>query len=127
MMNTREGVQHFHARHVVELYLLTKGRVVSSKLNIMNFKPDFIKEHRLEKRFCGHTYDIITQDEIIEIDDLNSHPKKSHRINDGIAERYIKEYHPEYKFYRLLKEEVVDRQGRLLDPKDVAYLREHLF
>lgn len=102
--------------------------MVSTKLNIINFKPNFIKEHKLEKRFCGHTYDIITQEEIIEIDDLYSHPRKARRINDGIAEEYIKEYHPEYKFYRLLKEEIVDRQGRLLDPKDVSeYLREHLF
>ena len=128
MTDPKEGIQHMLARKQIELYLLTKGRVVSSKLNIVNFNTAFIKEHKLEKRFQGHSYDIITQEEIIEIDDLYSHPKKIHRINDGIAERYIREYHPEYKFYRLLKEEIVDRQGRLLDPKDVAdYLREHIF
>jgi hypothetical protein len=122
-----EGVQHLHARRVIELYLLTRGRVVSDH-NMVNFRTKFVEEHKLEKRFHGHSYDIVTQEEIIEIDDLNSHPKKAHKINDGLAERYIKEYHPEYKFYRLLKEEICDRQGRLLDPKDVAqYLRENLF
>ena len=119
MTEPREGIQHLAARKQVELYLLTRGRVVSDG-NQVNFKTKFIEEHKLQKRFCGHSYDIVTQEEIVEIDDLQAHGKKSHKINDGIAERYIREYHPEYKFYRLLKEEIVDRQGRLLNPKDVA-------
>ncbi len=127
MGHLTEGIQHLNARKQVELYLLTRGRVVSGG-NQVNFRTEFIKANKLEKRYHGHSYDIVTQEEIIEIDDLNSHPKKAHKINDGIAEAYIRQYHPEYKFYRLLKEEIVDRYGRLLDPKDVAdYLRENLF
>lgn len=122
-----EGVQHTQARRIVELYLKTKGRIVSKPI-VVPFKTEFIKTHKLEKRFGGHTYDIVTPAEIIEIDDLKDHTKKAHIINDQIAERYIREYHPAYKFYRLLKEEICDRQGRLLEPKDVAdYLRENLF
>lgn len=127
MTEPKEGIQHLQSRRIVEFYLATKGRVISQS-NQVNFKPRFIEEHKLEKRYHGHSYDIVTQEEIIEIDDLNSHPKKNHRINDGIAERYIREYHKEYKFYRLLKEEIVDTHGRLLEPSDVAdYLRKYLF
>jgi len=123
----KEGIQHLAARRVVEFYLDTKGKIRSDH-NFVNFRTSFIKENKLEKRFHGHSYDIVTQDEIIEIDDLSSHPKKSHLINDGIAEKYIREFHPRFKFYRLLKEEIVDRHGRLQDPEDVAnYLKENLF
>ena len=122
-----EGIQHREARKQVELYLLGRGRTVTGSNSLM-FKPKFITEHKLENRFVGHSYEIVTSEEVIEIDDLNSHPKKSHKINDGIAERYIREYHPEYQFYRLLKEEIVDTHGRLLNPNDVNdYLRKHLF
>lgn len=125
MTEPREGIEHREARKLVELYLKTRGRAVTSG-NFVNFDIKFIKEHKLENRFGGHTYDIVTQEEIIEIDDMNSHPKKSHRINDGIAERYIKEYHPAYKFYRLLKEEIVDKRGHIQE--DVYhYLRTNLF
>ena len=125
MTEPKEGVWHMQARRVVEFYLLTRGRVVSDG-NFVNFKTEFIKEHKLGNRFKGHSYDIVTQEEIIEIDDLNSHPKKSHKINDGLAERYIKEYHKAYKFYRLLKEEIVDSKGHIQE--DVYhYLRTNLF
>jgi hypothetical protein len=90
------------------------------------FKPEFVKEKKLGSRFPGHSYDIVTQSEIIEIDDLDSHPKKQHRINDNIAEEYAREYHPEYKFYRLLKEEIANRRG-WIQPDCYTYLREHLF
>jgi len=120
-----EGIQHTQARRVVEFYLKIRGRTVSKPIPV-NFKTEFIKEHKLEKRFGGHTYDIVTHDEVIEIDDLQAHSKKSHIINDQIAERYIKEYHPAYKFYRLLKEEIVDRKGHIQE--DVYhYLRTNLF
>jgi hypothetical protein len=122
----KEGIQHREARRLVEFYLQSaRGRATSAG-NYVQFKPKFVKENKLEKRFQGHSYDIVTQEEIIEIDDLNSHPKKSHRIADGIAEKYIKEYHPEYKFYRLLKEEIADRRG-WIQPDCYEYLRKNLF
>jgi len=128
MTEVKEGQQHLYARKQVEWYLEIKERKVWKGTNVFKFKPEFVKKHRLEKRFQGHSYDILTDKEVIEIDDMDSHPKKSHRIADGIAEEYIKEYHPEYKFYRLLKEEIADRKGRILDPEDVAnYLKENLF
>ncbi len=125
MTEPKEGIQHLQARRITEFYLSTKGRVISQS-NQVNFRTEFIKANKLEKRYHGHSYDIVTQEEIIEIDDLNSHPKKAHKINDGIAEEYIKQYHPEYKFYRLLKEEIVDRRG-WIQPDAYSYLREHLF
>jgi hypothetical protein len=121
-----EGVEHREARRIVQFYLETaKGRAVSSA-NYVIFNAKFVRENRLTNRFQGHSYDIVTQSEVIEIDDLNSHPKPSHRINDGIAEKYIKEYHPEYKFYRLLKEEIVNSRGHIqATAKD--YLQDNLF
>jgi hypothetical protein len=117
---------HENARAVVEFYLKTaRGRVVSTT-NFVNFNTKFVKEHKLEKRFQGHSYDIVTQEEIVEIDDYKKHSKKSQIINDQIAERYIKEYHKAYKFYRLLKEEIVDSKGHL-QPDAADYLRENLF
>jgi hypothetical protein len=116
---------HEQARAIVEFYLKIKGRAVSTT-NFVNFNTKFVKEHKLEKRFKGHSYDIVTQEEIIEIDDYKKHSKKNQIINDQIAERYIKEYHPAYKFYRLLKEEIVDQKGHL-QPDAADYLRENLF
>ena len=121
-----EGVQHKQSRLIVQFYLETaRARVVVGG-NYFEFKPKFVKDNKLEKRFQGHSYDIVTQTEVIEIDDLSSHPNKSHRIADGIAEQYILEYHPEYKFYRLLKEEITDEKGHI-QPTAKDYLREHLF
>ena len=125
MIETREGTQHREARRVVQFYLELKGRAVVGR-NYFQFLPKFVKENKLEKRFQGHSYDIVTQDEVIEIDDLTSHPNKSHRIADGIAEKYIRECHPEYKFYRLLKEEITNTKGHI-QPTARDYLREHLF
>ena len=122
-----EGVQHREARRFVQFYLETRGRKWRNNSgNLVIFNSQFIKEHKLEKRFQGHSYDIVTQQEVIEIDDLKAHTKKSHIINDQIAERYIRENHPTYKFYRLLKEEIVDTKGHFKD--DVYhYLRTNLF
>jgi hypothetical protein len=126
LIEPKEGIEHREARRLVEFYLQTaKGRAVTSG-NFANFNPKFIRENRLENRFQGHSYDIVTQSEVIEIDDLNSHPKPSHRINDGIAEKYIKEYHPEYRFYRLLKEEIVNSRGHI-QPTVKDYLKDNLF
>jgi hypothetical protein len=117
---------HEQARAIVEFYLKTaRGRVVSTT-NFVNFNTKFVKEHKLEKRFQGHSYDIVTQEEIVEIDDYKKHSKKNQIINDQIAERYIKEYHKAYKFYRLLKEEIVDSKGHL-QADTAQYLRENLF
>src|SRR6185503_8289376 len=126
MTETREGTHHREARRVVQFYLETaRNREVVGN-NYFLFLPKFVKDNKLEKRFQGHSYDIVTQDEVIEIDDLTSHPNKSHRIADGIAEQYIREYHTEYKFYRLLKEEITNEKGHIqLTAKD--YLKEHLF
>jgi hypothetical protein len=122
-----EPLQHREARRVVEFYLQTaRGRAISS-WNLITFKPKFVKEYKLENRFQGHSYDIITQDEVIEIDGMNTrHSKKSQKINDGLAEAYIKEYHPEYKFYRLLQEEITNSRGHI-QPSCASYLQDNLF
>ena len=121
----REGLQHREARKIVQFYLESKGRIRSDK-NTVRFKREFIKEKKLGNRFPGHSYDIMTDKEIVEIDDLSSHPKKAHQINDNIAEEYISRFHPEYKFYRLLKEEIANRRG-WIQPDCLQYLKEHLF
>jgi hypothetical protein len=123
-----EPIQHREARRAVQLYLEIKGRSCKTNTDIL-FDPKFIKLHKLENRFAGHSYDIITDDEVIEIDGINTrHSKKRQKINDGIASAYIEWLGGTTKFYRLLQDEITDPQGRLLDPKDVAaYLRENLF
>jgi hypothetical protein len=118
---------HEDARRIVELYLLAKERAISDN-NSVKFHYGFVKKHKLEKRYQGHSFDIVTPEEIIEIDDMGKHSKKNQKINDGIINEYAKEWLKPFKFYRLQKEEIVDRKGRLLDPKDVAnYLRDNLF
>jgi len=126
LIQVKEGVQHKQSRLIVQFYLETARDRVVVDHNYFQFKPEFVKDNKLEKRFQGHSYDIVTQTEVIEIDDLSSHPNKSHQIADGIAEQYIREYHPEYRFYRLLKEEVTNEKGHL-QPTAKDYLREHLF
>jgi len=130
LTEVNEGIQHRAARRIVEFYLQSKDRQVA-KWNNFQFPPEFVKKHKLGTRSkpnTSHSYDIMTDTELVEIDDLDYHPKPSRRINDGIAGEYATVYHPEYRFYRLLKEEIADRKGRILDPKDVAdYLKEHLF
>jgi len=126
LTEVKEGVHHREARRVVQFYLESRGVEVIVGSNYFQFNPKFVKENKLEKRFQGHSYDILTHNEIIEIDDLSSHPNKSHRIADGIAEKYIQEYHPEYKFYRLLKEEITNEKGHI-QPTAKDYLKEHLF
>jgi len=128
-----EPLQHREARRQVELYLLTKGRTIYDDIGY-HYPPEFVREHKLGYKFAGHSYDIVTEKEIIEIDGMNTrHSKKSQIINDQIAEDYIRfaiehNFMIQKHFYRLLQEEITDPQGRLLDPKDVAdYLKEHLF
>jgi hypothetical protein len=123
-----KDTSHEDARRVVELYLMTaRGRAIANHNSVI-YPADFIKKHKLEKRYQGHSFDIVTTEEIIEIDDYGKHSKKNQKINDGIINEYVKEHLKPFKFYRLLKEEIVDKQGRLLDPIDVAdYLRENLF
>ena len=122
---------HEDARRIVEFYLQTaRGRATDCNKDVQ-FPVEFCLEHKLgagSRKFFGHSYDIVTPQEIIEIDDYKKHSKKNQKINDGIINEYTKTYMKSYKFYRLQKEEIVDSKGRLLDPKDVAeYLREHLF
>jgi hypothetical protein len=102
-----------------------RGRAISTG-NSIKFHYDFVEKHKLEKRYQGHSFDIVTPEEIIEIDDMGKHSKKNQKINDGIINEYVKEYLEPFKFYRLLKEEIVDARGHL--QRDAAdYLRENLF
>jgi hypothetical protein len=117
---------HEDARRIVEFYLQTaRGRAVSIH-NSVKFHHDFVKKHKLEKRYQGHSFDIVTTDEIIEIDDLGKHSKKNQKINDGLVNEYVNDYLISFKFYRLLKEEIVDQKGHL-QPDAADYLRENLF
>ena len=57
---------------------------------------------------------------------LADHSKTSQKINDGIATEFATLHLSKWKFYRLLKEEIVDRRG-VLQPTAAKYLKEHLF
>ena len=120
---------HEDARRIVEFYLMAAiGRSVSDN-NSVDYPPNFVQKHKWRK-FPGHSYDIVTPDEVIEIDDRDRHLHKEIMINDGIATDYAETYlvPKGFKFYRLIKEEIVDHKGRLLDPKHVAeYLQDNLF
>ncbi len=120
-----KNMTHESARAIVEFYLKAKGRTILEK-NQVFFDKAFIEEHKLTKRYQGHSYDIWTDQEIIEIDDLGRHSKTSQKINDGIASEFATNHLSQWKFYRLLKEELVDRRG-VLQPTAAAYLKEHLF
>jgi hypothetical protein len=121
-----ESMSHKQARLVIELYLIAKGRTILEN-NFFYYPEQFIKKHKLEKRFKGHAYDILTNSELIEIDGMQTrHSKTSQKINDGVASEFATNHLSQWKFYRLLKEELVDRRG-VLQPTAAEYLKEHLF
>lgn len=127
---TTKDQTHELARQIVELYLWGAKRKVTAT-NEFDYRcyPEFIQKHSLgttSRPNTNHSYDIVTDKEIIEIDDYHKHSKKSQKINDGIAGEYITTYHPEFKFYRLIKEEIVNEKGQI-QPDCYSYLREHLF
>lgn len=107
---TLPNMTHEAARGLVHLYLAGKGRKFLDN-NQVSFGKGFVQEHKLNKRFQGHSYDIWTDHEIIEIDDYGKHSKKNQKINDGIATEYATLHLSAWKFYRLQKEEIVDRRG----------------
>ena len=124
---------HEDARRIVELWLIAKDCVIATK-NKVQFPPEFIQKHKLgtaSRPNTDHSFDIVTADNIyIEIDDYGKHSKKSQKINDGIINDYAETYlfSKGCAFYRLQKEEIVNKRGKLQDPKDVAnYLKENLF
>jgi len=118
------NVTHEVARVIVELYLEAKGRKVHPN-NLFQYPAEFVQRHRL-KKFPGHSYDILTDKEIIEIDDYQKHMTKNQIINDNIAQDYAKKHLSAYRFYRLKKEEIVNQRGHC-QPTAKDYLRSHLF
>jgi hypothetical protein len=118
------NVTHEVARQVVELYLQAKGRSIHRE-NTFIYPTSFIEQHKL-KKFPGHAYDILTNKEIIEIDDYGRHSKKNQIINDGIAEDYARKHLSPYNFYRLKKEEIVNQRGHI-QPSCASYLQDNLF
>lgn len=105
-----EGPSHRTARLILELWLKAKGRSIMAD-NLFTYPSEFVKQHHLQKRFQGHSYDILTNKEIIEIDDYGKHSKKGQIINDGIAEDYARKHLNVYKFYRVQKEELLDLES----------------
>ncbi len=120
-----KNMTHEAARAIVEFYLKAKGRNILEKNNVL-FGKAFVQEHKLNKRFQGHSYDIWTNEEIIEIDDYQKHSKRGQKINDGVATEFATNHLSQWKFYRLLKEELVDRRG-VLQPTAAEYLEKNLF
>ena len=118
------NITHEVAREVVELWLMAKGRTIHRE-NTFMYPTEFIQRHKL-KKFPGHTYDILTNKEIIEIDDYQKHSKKNQIINDGIAEDYARKHLTPYNFYRLKKEEIVNQRGHV-QPSCASYLMDNLF
>jgi len=118
------NVTHEVAREVVELWLVAKGRTIH-KNTIFHYPDAFIESHKL-KKFPGHSYDILTNKEIIEIDDYQKHSKKNQIINDGIAEDYARKHLSPYNFYRLKKEEIVNERGHI-QRSCAVYLQDNLF
>lgn len=122
---TLKNMSHEAAREIIEFYLMAKGRKILTKNHVF-FTKGFVEEHKINKRYQGHSYDIWTDQEIIEIDDLGRHSKPSQKINDNIATEFATKHLSQWKFYRLLKEEIVDRRG-VLQSTAAKYLKEHLF
>jgi hypothetical protein len=116
---------HERCREIVEFYLKIKGRQIFAK-NYTEYGRAFVIENKLEKRFKGHSYDIWTDKEIIEIDDYQKHSKKNQMINDGVAGSYAIKYLKQWQFCRLQKEEIVDSKGHL-QPTAARYLKDNLF
>lgn len=118
---------HEKAREIVELALEFKGSVTTT-YNHFEYNQTFIKKHKLgtfSRPNTNHSYDIVTDKEVIEIDDYGKHSHRNQKINDGIAGDYIKTYHKEFQFYRLQKEEIVNEKG-VMQPDAKSYLRKHL-
>ena len=123
-----ERLHHREARRIVEFYLMSKGRIILNP-HVFYYPDSFLKFHKFRpNQFPGHSYDILTHKEIIEIDDLDRHSHKSQIINDQIAEDYARNHLKEFNFYRLLKEEICNRRGHIQDLDKVqGYLRVNLF
>lgn len=121
---TLPNMTHEAAREIIEFYLKAKGRKILTKNHIL-FGKSFVQQHKLNKRFQGHSYDIWTDKEIIEIDDYGKHSKRNQKINDGIATEYATNHLAQWKFYRLQKEEIVDRRG-VMQSTCEDYLKRNL-
>jgi hypothetical protein len=124
-MNQKDQT-HQLAVMTVELFLQGAKKEILVD-HVFNYPPEFVEKHKW-KKYPGHTFDILTRDEVIEIDDLDRHLHKEIMINDGVATDYAETYlEPAgYKFYRLLKENIVDRKGWIL-PDAGEYLKKSLF
>lgn len=123
---TAKDQSHERAREQVEFYLRASNYAAIFHNKPIMFHQDFVKKHKLEKRYQGHSFDIRTPNYIIEIDDYGKHSKKNQKINDGIINEYVKEYLTRFNFFRLQKEEIVDSKG-YLQPTAAEYLRKALF
>lgn len=130
-MSKKIDQTHEDARRLLECILKFKGKTIAD-WNTFEYPPEFIKKHRLgtpSRPNTDHSFDILTADHIlIEVDDLGKHSKKAQKINDGIVTDYAETHlvPKGYKFYRLLKEEIVNTSG-VMQPDCYTYLREHLF
>ena len=130
-MLSKPNMTHEDARRLVELVLDRANKALAIR-NTFTYPPEFIKKHHLgtaSKPNTNHTFDIVTADHIvIEIDDLGKHSHKNQKINDGIVTDYVETYlKPRgYRFFRLLKEELVNEKGAL-QPTAAEYLRKYLF
>lgn len=123
---TTKDQTHELARLQVEAWLIAKKREILAP-NYFPYPPDFVKNHMLEKRFQGHSFDIFTGKEMVEIDDYSKHSKKNQKINDGIVNAFFAQYlKPSYELYRLQKEEIVNEKGQI-QPTCADYLRDNLF
>jgi len=118
---------HEQARLAVELYLIGKGCTIKKPIPYF-YTSEFIKNNHLgttSRPNTSHTFDIETEEHLIEIDDYGKHSKKNQKINDGIANEFVANY-LSLRLYRLQKEEIVDSKGHL-QPTAVEYLKKNLF
>ena len=118
---------HEHARRIVELYLEGKGCVIKKPIPYY-YTSQFIKDNKLGTKSrpnISHTFDIETEQHLIEIDDYQKHSKPNQKINDGLVNQFVANY-LDTRFYRLQKEEIVNDKG-IMQPTAAQYLKEHLF
>jgi hypothetical protein len=116
---------HEQARELLEFYLMAKDRDILAK-NHVEYPREFVFKHNLQSNFQGHSFDIWTNKEIIEITDYKKHSKTKQKINDGLIVDFVKTYLPKWPFFVIQKEEIVDEKGHL-QPTAAEYLKEHLF
>lgn len=118
---------HELARLQVEAWLQAKEREIHD-MKFFPYSKQFVKKHKLEQHFQGHSFDIVTKDELVEIDDYGKHSKKNQKINDGVINSFYKsELKPfGYRLFRLQKEEIVNQKGQI-QPDCAAYLKKNLF